>query len=227
MYRVMPVPSTRTSPRSVVAMSTVPAAMASPLVVAPLVAVSVAAAAGWSAAGYPCSRSPPGPGPGPSSRRPPLRPVFVCASRPPQDPAAHAAPPSGETGGGAGWFRPRDSGGPGRCEEDRGMSIWASLCTIGWDEPGREAAAPTGVVSYGQSGHYPSVGDSPGSIDLAEIPHWCVPGVNEGDVPDNVTGPWLRLAVAGWDPDLDRTVAPPGATESRSHGPVTLSGTSP
>jgi hypothetical protein len=96
------------------------------------------------------------------------------------------------------------------------MSIWASLCTIGWDEPGREAAAPTGVVSCGQSGHYPSVGDSPGSIDLAEIPHWCVPGVNEGDVSDNVTGPWLRLSVAGWDPDLDRTVAPPGATVALS-----------
>src|SRR5450756_2212355 len=49
----MPPAPTRTSPRSVVALVTVPAAIASPLVVAPLVAASVAAAAGRSADGLP------------------------------------------------------------------------------------------------------------------------------------------------------------------------------
>ena len=69
------------------------------------------------------------------------------------------------------------------------MSIWASTQTIGWDDE-RPHRRERSVLSYADhySGTYPGA-EEPASVDLAVIPHWCVPGITEGDVED-ATGPW-------------------------------------
>lgn len=45
----------------------------------------------------------------------------------------------------------------------------------------------------GFSNHYPDDTDAPGSIDLAWIPSWCVPGHDEEDY--SACGEWARLSI--------------------------------
>lgn len=104
------------------------------------------------------------------------------------------------------------------------MSIWCSGAHIGTDPTvmysagdglyevdldgtrsrGRTAVAQTAergnVVSFadGFSNHYPNLTgthERPAALAIATIPHWCVPGVEEGDFDYDAAGPWLRLEV--------------------------------
>lgn len=105
------------------------------------------------------------------------------------------------------------------------MSIWCSWPHIGTDPtvmydagggcyevdldgtqargrtPVEQAAERGNVLSYaeGWSNHYPTLdgkAERPAALALASMPHWCVPGVAEGDHDYESAGPWLRVEVA-------------------------------
>ena len=79
------------------------------------------------------------------------------------------------------------------------MSKWATTTAVGWQDPRWSSVERYGVLSYVHSGHYPSDEDRPGMVDMATMPPWCVPGLSEDDMPDDVSAPWLRIATATWD----------------------------
>jgi hypothetical protein len=67
--------------------------------------------------------------------------------------------------------------------------------------PVEQRAERGNVLSYanGFSNHYPDLtgeAERPAVIALATMPHWCVPGVEEGAYDYDSAGPWLRMEVA-------------------------------
>lgn len=118
------------------------------------------------------------------------------------------------------------------------MSIWCSWPHIGTDptvmydeggglyevdidgkrargrKPVEQRPERGNVVSYadGFSNHYPDLTgthERPAVIAVASVPHWCVPGVEEGDYSDDSAAPWLRMEVVApeslnfWAKDAD------------------------
>lgn len=65
------------------------------------------------------------------------------------------------------------------------MSIWCS-----WDE----IAGRVRAYAAGWSNHYPADADPPGTVAVAHIAPWCVPGAGD-DVDWPQVGDWLRLDV--------------------------------
>ena len=88
----------------------------------------------------------------------------------------------------------------------RVVSIWSSLPHIGWDVSARRRRGGH-VRSYMVSHHYPTTtgrAERPASIELAEIPPWCVPGHREDPDYDDQRGEWLRLEVNTVEHDRNR-----------------------
>lgn len=68
-------------------------------------------------------------------------------------------------------------------------------------QPVEQKAERGNVLSYanGWSNHYPDLtgeAERPAVLATAWVPHWCVPGVEEGDYDYEALGQWLRLEVA-------------------------------
>jgi hypothetical protein len=97
------------------------------------------------------------------------------------------------------------------------MSIWAPKDIVGWEDQFwgflQEKECHGGEVrtyAQGFSNHYPTTDDvfeKKASIELAEIPAWCVPGhtFEAFEAIQTAIGPWLRLCIS----DAYQTTEPP------------------